>query len=106
MPAPTWHARRVAAPEDRYRLNPEVVRRSFGSETVVLNVETGAYHGVDLVGTRILDGIEAGLTVRQVTADVAEAYAQAPEQVQADVVAFCAALEARGIASRVADGEA
>ncbi len=49
--------------EARARLPQHVVHRSFVSETVVLNLRTGRYHGLNPTAGRMLEALEAASTV-------------------------------------------
>ena len=73
----------------RVRLPQHVVHRSFVAETVVLNLETGKYHGLNPTAGRMLDALDAAPSVREAAAQVAEEYGQDRSAVEADMVAFC-----------------
>ena len=73
----------------RVRLPQHVVHRSFVAETVVLNLETGKYHGLNATAGRMLDALDVAPSVRAASAQVAEEYGQDPSDVEADIVAFC-----------------
>jgi len=47
------------------RLPEHVVHRSFVAETVVLNLQTGRYHGLNPVGGRMLDALNGASSVRR-----------------------------------------
>jgi hypothetical protein len=81
----------------RLRVPEHVVYRDFVSETVVLNLETGRYHGVNPTGGRILDALERSETVAEAAEKLAAEYEQGPDEVEADVLAFCSDLLARGL---------
>ena len=72
-----------------------VVHRSFVQETVVLNLQTGKYHGLNVTAGRMLDVLAAGQTIREVSRQLAAEYGRPVEELQADVVGFCRALLAR-----------
>jgi len=74
------------------RLPPHVVHRSFVSETVVLNLKTGKYHGLNTTAGEILEGLERGSTPREVAAAIAQEYGRDENEVQADVVELCRGL--------------
>ena len=79
------------------RLPQHVVHRSFVAETVVLNLQTGKYHGLNSVGGRMLEVVNEAPTVRQAAELIAEEYGQDPGAIEADLVAFCRDLLDRGL---------
>ena len=46
------------------RIPPNVVYRTFARETVVVNLETGMYHGLNRVGGRMLEILEQTPSIR------------------------------------------
>jgi hypothetical protein len=81
----------------RLRLPQHVVHRGFVAETVVLNLTTGKYHGLNPVGGRMLEVVSESPTVRQAAELIADEYGQDPGAVEADLVAFCCDLLDRGL---------
>lgn len=82
----------------RASLPEGVVYRSFDVETVLLNLDTGQYHGLNLTGTRVLELlVERQDTVQEAIQQVADEYGQDPQAVTADLVPFCRALAERGL---------
>lgn len=79
------------------RLPQHVVHRGFVAETVVLNLHTGKYHGLNPVGGRMLEVVNEAPTVREASELIAEEYGQDPAAIEADLVAFCRDLLDRGL---------
>jgi hypothetical protein len=79
------------------RLPQHVVHRGFVAETVVLNLTTGKYHGLNPVGGRMLEVVNEAPTVRDAAEVITEEYGQDPGAVEADLVAFCRDLLDRGL---------
>ena len=73
----------------RLRLPQHVVHRSFVAETVVLNLETGQYHGLNPTAGRMLDVLDGAPTVRDAVRVIAEEYRQDEAEIEADMVIFC-----------------
>lgn len=75
---------------------------TLDDETVLLNVVSGVYFGLDEVGTRIwqllVDGGDADSIVRQ----LADEYDTSVVQLQSDVATFLAELEVNGLVRGVA----
>jgi hypothetical protein len=81
----------------RLRLPQHVVHRTFVAETVVLNLQTGKYHGLNPMGGHMLDVLGESDDVRSAAERVAEEYDQDPEMVEDDFVVFCNDLLVRGL---------
>jgi Coenzyme PQQ synthesis protein D (PqqD) len=74
-----------------------VVYRSFPTETVLLNLQTGTYHGLNPIGGRMLEALERTTSVRAAAAELAERYARAPDTIERDLCELCDALRERGL---------
>ena len=74
-----------------------VVFRVFPAETVVLNLKTGTYHGLNPTAGRMLEVLkDTGEQAR--TAEIIAAEFGAPvEQVRADIAVLCDDLVERGL---------
>ncbi len=81
----------------RLRLPQHVVHRTFVAETVVLNLQTGKYHGLNPMGGHMLDVLNESADVRSAAERVASEYDQDPDIVEEDFVAFCNDLLDRGL---------
>jgi hypothetical protein len=89
-------ARRLAIGED-------VIARELDGETVLLNLETGIYFGLDEVGTRIWQLLGAGGPVQAILDTLASEYDAEREALERDLTHFLAQLEARGLVVPVSD---
>jgi hypothetical protein len=74
-----------------------VVYRPFVKETVVLNLQTGKYHGLNPTGGRMLDVLERSLTIGAAAQQLAAEYGESVEKLQADLCDFCRDLLERGL---------
>jgi len=74
-----------------------VVHRSFPSETVVLNLQTGCYHGLNPTAGSMLEALERATCVREAAAALAALYQQPQERVERDVCELCTLLLERGL---------
>jgi coenzyme PQQ synthesis protein D (PqqD) len=74
-----------------------VVYRPFPAETVLLNLETGKYHGLNPTGGRMLEVVQKASTVGEAASELAEEYGQPLETLQEDLCALCANLADRGL---------
>lgn len=74
-----------------------VVYRGFVAETVILNLTTGKYHGVNPTGGYILELLKTLSSVDQAARKLATEYGLSPEEAAEDVCDFCLELEQRGL---------
>jgi hypothetical protein len=74
-----------------------VVYRSFPSETVVLNLQTGKYHGLNATAGRMLQALEGADCVRDAAAELAVGYEQPQEVIENDLCELCTSLLQRGL---------
>jgi hypothetical protein len=83
--------------DTRLSIPPQVMSRPVGDETVLLDLESGIYFGLDGVGKRIWESIDKGLTLRD-TVDVIETeYEVDKDKARADVIEFVRDLIERGL---------
>jgi hypothetical protein len=84
---------------DSIAIVPEgVVHRDFEAETLLLNLGTGTYHGVNVTGRRILALLrETGGDIRMSVERLAGEHGVPVAQIAGDVAEFCAELAQRGL---------
>jgi Coenzyme PQQ synthesis protein D (PqqD) len=79
-------------------LVPEhVVHREFPAETVVLNLNTGQYHGLNPTAGRMLDAMQEAGSVGEAVDRIASEFERPREEVEMDVRGLCAGLLERGL---------
>jgi PqqD family protein of HPr-rel-A system len=83
------------------RLPQHVVHRSFVAETVVLNLRTGKYHGLNPTAGRMLEALATAPTASDVVPELAREYGVEPAQVESDLIALCQGLLERGLIEMV-----
>jgi len=79
------------------RVPQHVVYRTFPSETVALNLQSGRYHGLNVTAGRMLTVLEGAPSVRDAVGLLAREYDQDPVLVRRDVCELCWALLDRGL---------
>jgi hypothetical protein len=89
-PAPLSSASAVHVPE-------HVVMRAFPGETVMLNLQTGTYHGLNSTAGRMLDTLQEHGVIADAAAVVARQYGEDPARVLADLLTLCEGLVERGL---------
>lgn len=87
----------------RVRMPQHVVCRSFVAETVVLNLETGQYHGLNPTAGRMLQALHAAPSVGAVAPELAGEYGVEREQIERDLLALANGLLERGLIETVDD---
>ena len=83
--------------DTRLSIPPQVMSRLVGDETVLLDLESGIYFGLDGVGKRIWESISDGLTLGQIAAVIKSEYEVEEDQAQGDVIEFVRDLVERGL---------
>jgi hypothetical protein len=86
-----------------FRVNESVVAAELDNETVLLNVESGIYFGLDEVGTMIWSLIAAGVDEEAIVERITAEYDVELDQVTHDVREFIGQLELKGIVSSGSD---
>jgi len=81
----------------RARLPQHVVHRSFVAETVVLNLRTGKYHGLNPTAGKMLDALETAPTVGDAVPALADRYGLEQQQIETDLLALTRGLLERGL---------
>jgi hypothetical protein len=87
----------ASLPTSRIRIPPHVVYRGFPSETVVFNLQTGKYHGLNATAGKMLEALERGSCVSDAAAALAEDYDQPKAVIEQDICELCNGLLARGL---------
>jgi hypothetical protein len=81
----------------RVLLPQHVVHRSFVAETVVLNLRTGKYHGLNVTAGRMLEALESRPTVGDSVPPLAAEFGVEEEQIRSDLLTLCRGLLERGL---------
>jgi Coenzyme PQQ synthesis protein D (PqqD) len=79
------------------RIPNHVVYRSFVHETVVLNLETGRYHGLNKSAGAMLSALETAGSIRGALQSLAERFPEAGDQLEHDLFGFCENAQERGL---------
>jgi hypothetical protein len=90
----------------RVRVPSHVVYRDFGGETVILNLDSGMYHGLNGTAAAMVKALDEHATVEQAVVQIAAEYNQPLERIERDVVDLCGKLLERGLVETDAGGNA
>jgi hypothetical protein len=84
-------------PTTTVRIPQHVVHRSFVSETVLLNLATGKYYGLNPTGGRMLEVLESTASVEAAAAALSAEFDADADQIETDLRRFCDDLAKDGL---------
>jgi hypothetical protein len=90
----------LSLPTSEVSIPEHVVYRALPTETVVFNLRTGKYHGLNASAGSMLDALKHSSRIRDAAAAVAERFAQPQILVERDMCQLCDGLLARGLIER------
>ena len=73
--------------------------RQLGEETVILDLESGTYFGLDPVGARIWQLMKEGKSLAEICDVMLDEYEVSREKLERDALALAQDLEARSLIS-------
>jgi hypothetical protein len=79
------------------RIPETVVFRRFVRETVVLNLVSGKYHGLNPIAGRMLEVLQDAGRVADAASRLAIEFGVPLGEIRTDIVEFCGDLERRGL---------
>ena len=92
----------AAALADHLIVPDAVIARELDTETVLLNLETGVYFGLDEVGSDMWRAIRATMTLGDAVSRVQAQYEADPDTVRGDLLKLAGELLAKGLLQRSA----
>lgn len=84
---------------DTVVVSPQAMARQVGDETVILDLASGNYLGLDAVGTRIWQLIGEGKSLATVLEVILAEYEVARDQAQNDLLKLMEQMQAHGLVS-------
>ena len=87
-------------PDTKLSIPPQVMSRLVDDETVLLDLESGMYFGLDGVGQRIWESVKEGKNLGEIAAMVAAEYDVDAKRAFDDLVEFAGDLVERGLLAR------
>ena len=97
MMVTTVESRLMLTRDARLQIPEQVVTRQVGDETVLLNLESGTYFGLDPVGSRFLELLEVERTLAAVLAKMLEEFDVTEAQLEADLLRLADEMLASGL---------
>jgi len=85
--------------ESRVRVSDDVLFQELQGESVLLNLKTGTYLGLDRVGTRIWSLLKEHGTLSEVLEAMLQQYDVTAEQCSRDLLDLMAKMEGQGLVS-------
>lgn len=82
---------------DRVAIKSTTLFRELDGETVLVDIDSGTYFGLDEVGTFIWQQIDEGTAVADIPARMTEAFEVEVDVARADLEAFLEQLLAKGL---------
>lgn len=83
--------------QDQVRVSEQVVVRRVGDDTVLLNLKSRTYFGLNPVGGRIWELIAEKGTLQAVLEKMADEYEATPEELQQDILRLVEELRENGL---------
>ena len=83
--------------DNRLSIPPQVMSRLVGDETVLLDLASGHYFGVEGVGKLIWESVSDGKTLAETVDAIVDEFDVEKSQAEADVSAFASQLVERGL---------
>ena len=82
---------------DVLTIPPQVMARTVGDETVILDLASGTYFGLDPVGARVWQLMGESRALAEICETMLEEYEVEREQLEADVLRLVTELAERGL---------
>lgn len=92
MSTHSWASQRLVVPD-------HVVHREFAAETVVLNLSTGQYHGLNPTAGWMLRCVESAESIDAAVQQLVTDSGQSEERIRKDLADLLQLLDARGLAT-------
>ena len=86
---------------DNLRIPDGVATRKMGNETILLNLETGTFFGLDTVGSRFLELLERNGEIGVAHRTMLEEFDVKPEILEADLLRLSEAMRSKGLLEAV-----
>jgi hypothetical protein len=87
--------------KDILRIPDSVAARKIGDETILLNLETGTYYGLDKVGSRFLELLEQNGEIAFAHLTMLKEFDVKPEILEADILQLSEEMRSKGLLEAV-----
>jgi hypothetical protein len=89
--------------ESQLRYAPDVLSRNLDGETVLLDLESGTYFGLDAIGTRVWELIGQEQPLAAILQLILDEYDVKEERAHTDLLQLAEALRAKGLVRTLSD---
>ena len=86
-------------PTDRVSIPPQVMARQVGEETVILDLPSGTYFGLDPIGARMWQLMGEGMTLGEICEAMLEEYDVSRDALEHDILELAEKLLAQKLVS-------
>lgn len=76
---------------------PDQLSSKLGSESVILNLTSGVYYGLDPVGSRVWELIRESKSIAQIRDQIVSEYDVDPKQCEEDIARLLKQMQAEGL---------
>ena len=83
--------------DDRLSPSDQVVMRELAGESVILDLQSGSYYGLNGVGTRVWGVLANGGSLRDANETLANEFDAPPAEIEAELLKFAADLQSHGL---------
>jgi hypothetical protein len=87
--------------KDTLRIPDSTAARKIGDETILLNLETGTYYGLDNVGSRFLELLEQNGEIAFAHLTMLKEFDVTPEILEADILRLSEEMRSKGLLEAV-----
>ena len=88
----------MISPNTSIHINENALVQKVGSETVILDSESGQYYTLNEMATEMLEQLKEGATIQATTSHVCDEYDASESEVLADITAMVSELVEKKLA--------
>lgn len=81
----------------QWRITDQAIANAVADETVILHLGNGTYYGLDPIGARLWEALQAGKRPAEICSGVLAIYDVTPERLEADLCELLADLAANDL---------
>jgi hypothetical protein len=85
----------------KVQISGDALAQEIAGETVILDLASSTYFGIDETGTRIWQLLKEGMDLQQIHELMLEEYEVSPDALETDILAFVSQLQAAGLVCEV-----
>jgi hypothetical protein len=83
--------------KDHLRIPDRIASRTIGDETILLNLDSGTYFGLDAVGSRFLELLAQNSDIAVAYRTMLDEFDVAPEVLEADLIRLSDEMRSKGL---------